>query len=365
MLNARQSPILLWMLIAVIAIGGIIGLALTLRSVAPSSPTVILYSSLDGDILRPLLAQFEKESGIRVLLVGDTEATKATGLAQRVLAERTKPAADVFWSSEAIGTARLAREGVLEPYRSPSAEQEQGGWPARVRGGGAKVEAPLWYGLALRPRVIVYNTQRLKPDAAPRSLRELALEALKHRVGIAKPQFGTTRGHLAAIFASEGVDASRDWFASLKAASIRLYDGNASVVRAVGGGEILAGLTDLDDLLEGQRNGWPIALAPQDTPKTGATLGLLDGAILMTPATVALVKGAPHPEQAKQLIEFILSPAVERALAEGPQRCAPARPSLRKTLADRWPAGAVMIDWTTAETRAEAALEMWMLETER
>ena len=36
------------------------------------------------------------------------------------------------------------------------------------------------------------------------------------------------------------------------------------------------------------------------------------------PNTLSLVKGAPNPENGRKLIEYLLSPAVETALANGP-----------------------------------------------
>ena len=33
---------------------------------------------------------------------------------------------------------------------------------------------------------------------------------------------------------------------------------------------------------------------------------------------MAVIRGAPHPREAKQLVDFLLSPQVEEMLAEGP-----------------------------------------------
>ena len=68
------------------------------------APTVTLYSSIDGTILREVVAAYEAETGVTVNVLGDTEATKTTGLVERVLAERDRPRADAWWSSEPFGT---------------------------------------------------------------------------------------------------------------------------------------------------------------------------------------------------------------------------------------------------------------------
>src|SRR5712691_9923213 len=60
--------------------------------------TVVVYTSVDDVFARPIAEQFEKETGIKVNLVPDTEETKSTGLLNRLIAEKGRPQADVFWS---------------------------------------------------------------------------------------------------------------------------------------------------------------------------------------------------------------------------------------------------------------------------
>jgi len=46
----------------------------------PESQEVVIYTSLDKVFSQPILEAFEKETGIKVLDVYDSEATKTTGL---------------------------------------------------------------------------------------------------------------------------------------------------------------------------------------------------------------------------------------------------------------------------------------------
>lgn len=284
-------------------------------------PEVVLYSSVDDYLVREVVREFERETGIAVLLVGDTEATKTTGLVHRLIAERRRPRADVWWSSEPFGTMRLAEEGLLEPYRSIAEEEMSGSWPAELRD-----PEGLWYGFGSRARVIVYNTRRVPPERVPRTLRELAAPAWQGRVGMARPQFGTTRGHMGALTAACGGEAFREWLTAMRAGGLRLYDGNASVVRAVAYGEIDAGLTDTDDVWSGQGQGWPVALAFESVDGTGP--GLCSFGPLRVPNTIARVRGGPNPDAAGALIDFVLSERVERMLAASDSHNAPVRPAV-------------------------------------
>jgi len=82
---------------------------------------VVIYTSLDKVFSQPILEAFEKETGIKVLDVYDSEATKTTGLVNRLIAEKNNPRADVFWNSETGRTIVLKQKGVLVRYISPSA----------------------------------------------------------------------------------------------------------------------------------------------------------------------------------------------------------------------------------------------------
>jgi iron(III) transport system substrate-binding protein len=95
------------------------------RSPEPSQQAeraVTIYVSTDRVFSEPVLREYEKRTGVRVNPVYDTEETKSTGLANRLIAEKERPQADVFWSNEPVRTLILKSRGVLATYRSPSAE---------------------------------------------------------------------------------------------------------------------------------------------------------------------------------------------------------------------------------------------------
>jgi iron(III) transport system substrate-binding protein len=223
----------------------------------------------------------------------------------------------VWWSSEALGTIRLAREGLLEARRSAEEARVGGGWPGGLAGPRDAAGAPEWYGFACRIRVIAYDTRDVEPARAPASLQRLTAPQWKGRVGMARPEFGTTRGQMAALASECGPDSLRSWLVAMRANGLRLYDGNSAVVRAIAQGEIDIGLTDNDDVAAAQREGWPVGsvLEVADDPGTAGT-GLCSRGPMLLPNTVALVKGAPHAEAAGALIDFLLGAEVEHLLEE-------------------------------------------------
>lgn len=267
------------------------------RSESPQN-AVTVYVSTDRVFSEPVLRAYQERTGIRVDAVYDTEETKSTGLANRLIAEKAQPRADVFWSNEPVRTLVLKSRGVLAPYRSVSAQ----GIPA------ALVDPEgYWTGFSARLRVIAYNTKLVSAADAPRSVFDLADEKWKGQVAIADPRFGSTSFHVAALYATVGDAKMDDFFKRLKANGVRIVGGNSVVRDLVVRGDVKVGLTDTDDVNVALEDGQPIAMLPADRDSLG---------VPVMPNMVSLIAGAPHQEEAKRLIDYLLSPEVERQLAQ-------------------------------------------------
>lgn len=173
-----------------------------------SSREVTAYVSADRPFSEPVIQEYQRRSGVRVHVVYDTEETKSTGLASRLLAEKGRPHADVFWSNEPVRTLVLKSRGVLAAYQSPAAQ----GIAATF-----KDREGYWTGFSARLRVIVYNTNKVKAEEAPSSVFDLADPRWKGQVAIADPRFGSTSFHVAALYAEVGDERADDYFRKLKA----------------------------------------------------------------------------------------------------------------------------------------------------
>jgi iron(III) transport system substrate-binding protein len=275
------------------------GLACRQSDSRPSEArTVTIYVSTDRVFSEPVLREYERRSGVSVNPVYDTEETKSTGLANRLLAEQSRPQADVFWSNEPVRTLVLKSRDVLAPYKSPSAD----GIPS------ALVDpAGHWTGFSARMRVIAYNTRLVTPDDAPKSVFDLADPKWRGQVAIADPRFGSTSFHVAALYAVAGDQKMDDFFHRLKENGVRVVDGNSVVRDLVVRGEVKVGLTDTDDVNVAVEDGQPIAMVLPDKEGLG---------VPVMPNMVSLIASAPHPEEGRRLIDYLLSADVERQLAE-------------------------------------------------
>jgi iron(III) transport system substrate-binding protein len=259
---------------------------------------VTIYVSTDRVFSEPVLREYERRTGVKVDAVYDTEETKSTGLANRLLAEHSRPQADVFWSNEPVRTLVLKSRGVLAPYRSPSAE----GIPA------ALVDPDgYWTGFSARMRVIAYNTTLVRADEAPKSIFDLADLKWRGQVAVADPRFGSTSFHVAALYAIAGDAKMDDFFRRLKANGVRVVDGNSVVRDLVARGEVKVGLTDTDDVNVAIEDGQPVGMVLPDKEGLG---------VPVMPNMVSLIANPPHPEEARRLIDYLLSTDVERQLAQ-------------------------------------------------
>ncbi|MBV9468672.1 MAG: substrate-binding domain-containing protein [Abitibacteriaceae bacterium] len=262
------------------------------RSAAPArsaSNRVVLYCSVDDVYAKPIIQDVEKKTGLRIDTLYDTEAAKTAGLANRIRAERNRPQGDVFWSSALLQTLLLKREGLLQAYQSPAAQDIP---PAFKDPQGA------WTGMGARARLIVFHKQNgLRP---PRSLQDLIGV---HGTGISNPQFGSASDWVAALAARWGVEKTLNYFRSLSRNGVRSLPGNSVVAEKVAHGELQYGVTDTDDFLEqSHRTGTILTLSPP-APNT-----------VLVPVSVAMLKGAPHPEAARKLIDALCAPAIEQEL---------------------------------------------------
>jgi iron(III) transport system substrate-binding protein len=279
--------------LAVIFVAGIILLP------KDQKKTVVVYTSVDQVYSEPVFRDFENATGIKVLAVYDVEATKTTGLVNRLIAEKNRPQADVFWSGEFGQTLLLRDESVLADYASSSAADIPGQF---------KDPADYWTGFGGRARVFIVNTDTLTPDQYPYSINDMLDSRYPgNTIGIAYPMFGTAATHAAALYSYLGREKARGFFSSLSQRQVRVVDGNSVVRDLVADGQLAFGLTDTDDACGALEKGEHVVIiVPDQKPGEMGTL--------VIPNTIALIAGSPHMAEAKTFIDYVLDRKTEDSL---------------------------------------------------
>jgi len=273
---------------------------------------VVIYTSLDQVFSEPILLEYEKITGVKVRPVYDVEATKTTGMVNRLIAEKSRPKCDVFWNSEIGKTIILKRKGVLESYVSTSAKNI----PQLF-----KDKDAYWTGFAARARVLIYNTKLLSASHLPNSIFDLIKPEWKEKIGLAYPLFGTTATHIAALYDCIGKEKTETFLKKLKANGVKIVDGNSVVRDIVVYGQIPIGFTDTDDAYVAVQAGKEVDIHYIDQKGIGT---------LLIPNTIALIKNSPNPEQGKKLIDYLLSSTTESKLSYSKSAQIPLRDNVKK-----------------------------------
>jgi iron(III) transport system substrate-binding protein len=263
---------------------------------------VVAYVSLDREFSEPILEEYENITGIQVAAKYDVESTKTVGLTNLILAEASRPVADIYWNNEILNTLRLKKAGLLEPFDPIEAAKIPESF---------KDKEKTWYGFAARARVLIINTEQLSESDRPSKLLELLDPRFKGQIGMAKPLFGTTATHAACLFQVWGPEKAKQFFRGLKEYDVQILSGNKQVAIDVASGRLKMGLTDTDDAMVMLAEGAPVAMIYLD--RKPDELGTL-----FIPNTIAIIKGGRNPGAAKNLASSLLTPEIEERLAEGP-----------------------------------------------
>jgi iron(III) transport system substrate-binding protein len=292
--------------IAFIALAAALVLVLCWWWKAAHSRALVVYCAHDAIYAEKILRDFEKRSGIPLVIRFDTEATKSLGLAELLIREKDAPRCDVFWNNELLGMLDLQERGIFQPY--------QGAGYARIP---AAFKAPdgSWTGFAARLRVIIFNTAKI--GTTPPNLASLSSSAELSHIAIAKPLYGTTLTHYTLLWHRWGAKKLKGWHNDWRGAGVKELNGNAAVKDAVAEGACSAGFSDTDDFFEAKDDGKPVAMTP---------VRLDDGKTICIPNTVAIIRGAKHLSEARQLVDFLLSEETELALAASKSRQVPLGP---------------------------------------
>lgn len=290
----------------------VVSLVCLLTALVAAQPSVVVYVSHDEEHSSKILDLFEKETGIDVKATFDIEATKTVGLVQKIITEASNPVADVFWNNECGQTELLREKGLLQPYV-----------PAIAKDIPAHLKNPdgYWTGFAARARVLVWNTDMVSEGELPKRLEDFTAPRYKGKLAIAKPLTGTTLTHAAALYSVWGEKRTDEFLDGLMANDVLWESGNGPVANVVADGVRPYGLTDTDDVNVRRMAGRPIKASFLDQEEGG--LGTF-----VIPNSVMILEGAPNLDSAKKLVDFLLSPRVEKLLAEGQAAQMPLQPGV-------------------------------------
>lgn len=256
------------------------------------SMRLTIYTSHKEEVYMPIVREFEERTGIWVdVITGGTNE-----LLERIESQQDNVEADVMFGG---GVESLkAYEHCFSPY---------------VVGSSGSIREPhqaedaVWTPFSALPVVLIYNTKLVSPDKIT-GWSSLSDPIFRGRIAFADPAIsGSSFTALATqILAGKSMDKTLATLAENLQGKILSSSGD--VLNAVADGSYLVGITLEETALKYIAAGADLAMV---YPEEGTSC---------VPDASAIVKGAPHSENAKIFLDFTVSYEVQQMLSESSYR---------------------------------------------
>ncbi|MCG6118065.1 MAG: extracellular solute-binding protein [Aquimonas sp.] len=128
-----------------------LGLAALFAASFANAADLVVYSARNEQLVKPIFERYEQETGLKIQYLTDREAP----LMARLQAEGRRTQADLFITVDAGNLWQAGELGLLRPVQS---ELLSDAIPAHLRDPQNR-----WFGLSVRARTLIYNTERLDP----------------------------------------------------------------------------------------------------------------------------------------------------------------------------------------------------------
>ncbi len=259
------------------------------------SGQLTIYTTRAEALFKPVVAEFNKTNpSIKISLLSG----KSGELGAKLAEEKANPQADVFVGTDMLAAIDLAAQGIFTPITSAKTAQI----PERYR-----ATDNAWVGLTLRPRVIMYNKNLVKPEELPKSIFDLTDPKWKGQVGAANSTNDAMTANLAALRKLIGPEKTEKFVKDLVANNTQFFGGHTDVRKAVGAGELKLGFVNHYYYHLSRVEGAPVGIIYPDLDTTG---------LIVNTTVAGVVKGSKNSAVAQAFVDFLLSPAGQKVFAD-------------------------------------------------
>ena len=265
----------------------------TLSSSAFAANELVVYCSVQEEWCRPMVAVFEKTTGIKVSM---TRKSSGEFYAQ-IKAEAANPKGDIWWGGTGDPHLQAAEENLTQAYKSPMLPQLQD-WAVRQ----AEQSGYKTVGIYSGALGFSYNKPALEKKGIPppKCWADLVKPAFKGEIQMADPNSsGTAYTMLATMVQLMGEDKAFDYMKALHKNVNQYTKSGAAPARAAAVGESIVGITFMHDGVSQAITGAPlVVVAPCEG--TGYEIG-----------SMSIVKGARNLANAKKWVDFALGAQIQ------------------------------------------------------
>jgi iron(III) transport system substrate-binding protein len=261
---------------------------------ADSSSVLVLYSGRSESLVEPMIALFEKQTGIDVQVkYGNTPE-----LALTLREEGSRGQADVFWAQDAGALGAVSKAELFVDLPADISTN----LPELFRHAGGK-----WVATSARARTLAYSSERVKPESLPKSVFDLTDARFRGRVAWA-PSNASFQSFVTAMRKMHGEDTTRTWLEDMKKNKTQAHANNVAILQAIARGDADYGLPNHYYLLNFKKTEakFPVeqaAFAPGDVGN------------LINVAGMGILATSTHRDAAERFVRFVLSPTAQQYFA--------------------------------------------------
>lgn len=256
------------------------------------SMRLTIYTSHKEEVYMPIVREFEERTGIWVdVITGGTNE-----LLERIESQQDNVEADVMFGG---GVESLkAYEHCFSPY---------------VVGSSGSIREPhqaedaVWTPFSALPVVLIYNTKLVSPDKIT-GWSSLSDPIFRGRIAFADPAISGSSFTALATQILAGNSMGKTLATLAENLQGKTLSSSGDVLNAVADGSYLVGITLEETALKYIAAGADLAMV---YPEEGTSC---------VPDASAIVKGAPHSENAKRFLDFTVSYEVQQMLSESSYR---------------------------------------------
>jgi iron(III) transport system substrate-binding protein len=247
---------------------------------------IIVYSARKEHLIKPLFDLYTANTGVKIEYITGKEGV----LLERLKAEGKNTQADMLITVDAGNLWHAAQEGVLQPIRSDVLDAAI---PSNLRDPGGN-----WFGLSVRARTIVYNTEKVKPSQLT-SYEELASEKWENKLVLRTSKKVYNQSLVASLLAEHGEEQTskivQGWVNNLAAAPFS-NDTKALEAVAVGIGQVTVVNTYYFGRLMNKKPDLPLAIYWPNQES---------GGVHMNVSGAGITKHADNRDGAVKLLEWL------------------------------------------------------------
>lgn len=272
-------------------------LLLAYAVVVSAADEVVVYSSRNEQLIKPLFDAYTKDTGVRVTFITDKEGP----LIERLKAEGANTPADLLITVDAGNLWFAAHEGLLRPVDSPVLKANV---PDALRDPGNQ-----WVALTIRARTIVYNTKRVKP-ADLSSYQDLGTAKWKKRLCLRTSKKVYNQSMVAMMIAELGESTTesivRSWVANL---ATDVFADDTAMIEAIAAGQCDVGIanTYYFGRFKRKQPDAPVALFWPNQADRGVHVNVSGGGV---------TRHSKHVAEAVRLLEWLSSPPAQKIFTD-------------------------------------------------